>query len=91
MTNTETLLWQKAHDRLTEKYGEIIDPKILLRFYHEKALLSNSEWIVFLDLMAKLKACAKGKGEHVSLAGSVGASFVAYLLGATENNPLPLH
>lgn len=91
MTKTETLLWQKAHDKLTEKYGELIDPTILLRFYHEKALLGSRDWIVFWDLIAKLKKRAREKGEHISLAGSVGASFVAYLLGATEDNPLPLH
>lgn len=93
MKNKE--IFENAFSRLTERYGnESHTPgiRIINRFYHEKMLLEESElYIRYLDLFGKIRTAAERKGEHIAVNGTVGSSFIAYLLGATDINPLPRH
>lgn len=93
MKNKE--IFEKAFARLTMLYGienYAPDIRILNRFYHEKMLLDESElYARYLDLFGKIRTAAERKGEHIVVNGTVGSSFIAYLLGATDTNPLPLH
>lgn len=88
-------LFEKAYSRLFEIYnGEHNTPDniILSRFYREKAILGESElYMRYLDLLSRLREVASQKDEHILVRGTAGASFVAYLLGATDINPLPRH
>lgn len=88
-------IFEKAFSRLTERYrNEYHTPniRILNRFYHEKMLLNKSElYTRYLDLFGKIRTAAERKGEHIAVNGTVGSSFIAYLLGATDINPLPRH
>lgn len=88
-------LIEKAYSRLLELYGgEYASPDIavLSRFYKEKAILGESElYMRYLDFFGRVRAVASQKGEHIFVRGTVGASFIAYLLGATDINPLPKH
>lgn len=38
-----------------------------------------------------MKSIANDMGEHIRVKGGIGASFIAYVLGATEINPLKPH
>ena len=80
-----------AFDRLLAKYGEDIDVRILNRFYSEKNWISDisNEW--FLDVLAALSRNAKEHAQKIQVLGSYGSLFVSYLLGITNENPLPLH
>lgn len=88
-------LLDKAYNRLLELYsGEHTSPdiRILSRFYQEKMILSECElYTRYLGLLGKVRCVADEKGEHIFAGGTAGASFVAYLLGATDINPLPRH
>ena len=88
-------LFEKAYSRLNELYGgeySTPDIAILSRFYREKMILSESElYMRYLNLIGKVRAVAELRGEHVWVIGTPGVSFIAYLLGATDINPLPRH
>ncbi len=89
MKNNEIL--KKAYNRILEIYGDEPDVKIISRFYSEKKYLQESElYIRYLELLGRIKELAKQKGEHICVRGTVGSSFVAYLLGATDVNPLDI-
>lgn len=88
-------LFEKAYSRLNELYGgeySTPDVVILSRFYREKMILGESElYMRYLDFLGKVRARAEDKGEHIFVRGTAGSSLIAYLLGATDINPLPRH
>lgn len=88
-------LFEKAYSRLTELYASDYttpDIVVLNRFYQEKMILGESElYMRFLDFIGKVRAIAEQRGEHIFVRGTTGSSFIAYLLGATDINPLPRH
>ncbi|MBO5715808.1 MAG: hypothetical protein J6S23_05395 [Clostridia bacterium] len=85
-------IFDKAYERMVERYGENLDLRILNRFYEEKMILEKCElYTRYLDAAAKLRKAAESQGEHISLMGTCNSLFIAYLLGATDINPLPLH
>ena len=88
-------LFEKAYSRLIELYGgeySTPDIAILSRFYREKRILAESElYMRYLDLIGKVRSTAELRGEHIWVRGTTGASFIAYLLDATDINPLPRH
>lgn len=83
----------QAYNRLLEIYsGEHTSPaiRILSRFYQEKMILQECElYTRFLSFLGKIREVSDFKGEHIAVRGPVGSSFIAYLLGATDVNPLP--
>ncbi len=84
-------LWSKALDAMHKRYGEIVPIEILNRFLSEQAELENTDMIVYFDCLAMIVDEAKKKGEHIRIMGGTGSSFVAYLLGVSEVNPLKPH
>lgn len=87
--------FEKAYSRLTELYASDYttpDIVVLNRFYQEKMILGESElYMRFLDFIGKVRAIAEQREEHIFVRGTTGSSFIAYLLGATDINPLPRH
>lgn len=84
-------LWKKAHDALTVKYGDLPDVCILNRFYSEKMLFENSDYIMMWDLVAELRLRAKEDGSITRIYGTNTDAFASFLLAVTETNPLELH
>ncbi|MBQ3182360.1 MAG: helix-turn-helix domain-containing protein [Clostridia bacterium] len=84
-------LWNKALEIMHNRYGEIVPIEILNRFLSEQTEMQNTDMIVYFDFLSVLVSEAKKCGEHIRVKGGVGSSFVAYLLGATEVNPLKPH
>ena len=88
-------LFEKAYSRLLELYGgeyAAPDITILSRFYREKTILGESDlYMRYLDLLCRIREVASQKGEHIFVRGATGSSFIAFLLGATDINPLPRH
>lgn len=93
MTNKE--LFDLAYERLLGLYGgdcHTPDVRVLDRFFEEKMIMQENPFSVrYFELIGRLRQVAAEKGEHLYLSGTGGASFVAYLLGASETNPLPRH
>ncbi len=84
-------LWNKALDCMHKRYGDIVPIEIFNRFLSERSEMKNTDIIVYFDCMALLANEAKRQGEHIRIMGGMGLSLVAYLLGATEVNPLFPH
>ena len=84
-------LWDKAYDKMIAIYGDLPDKAILERFYSEKKMFNVSDAIILIDLIARIRSSSNEIGFQISLGGTEGSCFVSYLLGAVENNPLPLH
>ena len=85
------MFFKKALKKLYELYGENVEPQILSRFYTEKSYLESSPDLEFFDMLSVLRSKANNSGEHMFVRGTYGSSFIAYLLGITEENPLPFH
>ena len=84
-------LWNKAFAAMRERYGNSVPVEIANRMLTEQTEMQNTEMIVYFDMLSVLATEAKKQGEHIRVRGGTGASFAAYLLGATEINPLPPH
>ena len=88
-------IFNKEYERLTELYsGEYHSPdtRILSRFYGERMILRECElYPRYLAFLGRVREVAAQKGEHIFPKGTAGSSLIAYLLGATDINPLPLH
>lgn len=83
---------QSAFERLKEKYGNSPCEPVLTRFYAEIArFFRNEETSKRLDVLTTINARARDAGETVFAFGMERASLVAYLFGAINENPLPLH
>ena len=84
-------LWNKAFAAMRERYGNSVPVEIVNRMLTEQTEMQNTNMIVYFNMLSVLAAEAQKQGEHIRVRGGTGASFVAYLLGATEINPLPPH
>lgn len=84
-------LWDKAFEAMCNRYGNPAPIEIENRFFTEQAEMQDTNMIVYLDMLAELAKEAKKQGEHILVRGVTGSSFVSYLLGATDINPLKPH
>ena len=88
---TEKEIWDNAYKRIFELYGNVPDLRIVNRFYSEKqAFMQYEVGKYFYDLF-RLRAEVKQADERMIVKNAVASCFVAYLLGATDENPLPAH
>ena len=90
-TKLKKELWQKAEKALYALYGDMPDLRILNRFYSEKMAFENSDVIILWNLVGEIMRSAPTGYSMPKVTGTTGSCFTAYLLGATSDNPLPLH
>ena len=76
---------------LHEKYGEHADALIMERYQAELKRILSTEYEVYFVLAHMLSKKSKELGYRTMQRSDAGASFVAYLMGITEVNPLPPH
>ena len=84
-------IWQKAQNNLKEKYGSNQNIEVSNRFLSEFSVLKDDDIIIYWDLISEINKLAISKGCYIRSWGTIGSSFVAYILGATEVNPLKAH
>ena len=90
MTRGET--WDKAYKRIFELYGEDPDFRIVNRFLSEKAALAHFGVAEYFEELAGICQESIDKyNEKLVVKNTVCSCFAAYLLGASEINPLPPH
>lgn len=85
------LIWKKAYKNLMSYYNNAPPIEALSRYENEKSALMNSDIIQFFEVISLISDEAEKMNSQVMLVGGVGSSFVAYLLKATDVNPLPAH
>ena len=88
---SEEQITERASNRLHELYGDEIDPVVSARAKRELDSICGNGYAVLYLIAQKLVDKSESDGYHVGSRGSVGSSFVAYLLGISEVNPLPVH
>lgn len=80
-----------ATEKAKDIYGSVLPELVLERMDRElRAIIGNDCSTLYL-ITAKLAARLRSEGNIVSYRGLMGASFVMFLLGVTEINPLPPH
>jgi len=84
-------LWNKAFEQMTARYGRSCPIEITNRFFTERAEMQGSDIIVYFDMLSLIVREAERQAEHIWVGGGTGASFVAYVMGATDVNPLKPH
>lgn len=89
--NAETILKESSKKALREKYGENVPSFILERYQSELNIIFSNEYASYFVLGSKLIQKSKELGYLYNLRGSGGDSFIEYLLGMTEINPLAPH
>ena len=84
----EDLVYKKMH----EKYGENVPQEFLNRAEQELSVIGQIQENIFnILLSSELVKAAVEKGWTVGNRGSAASSYIAYLLGITEINPLDAH
>ena len=90
MTREE--LWNKAYKKIFELYGETPDIQIVNRLLSEKRSLADYGVAEYYDELAGIcRESIKKYNEKLISRNTVSCCFTAYLLGASEINPLPPH
>lgn len=91
MTHREEI-WHKAYKRIFELYGETPDFQIVNRFLSEKRFLADYGVAEYFDELAGIcRESIEKYNEKLIAKNNVSCCFTAYLLGASEINPLPMH
>lgn len=84
-------LWTKASQALTDLYGDVPPMEAVNRYFTEYEELKSTGQITYFDFLgrlARLSVCGEG---HIQVQGGIGASFIAFIMGASEINPLGPH
>ncbi len=76
---------------LAEKYGEKVPERIRERYQSELDHIVANGFSPYYVLASMLAAKSRELGYLHNLRGSAGGSFIVYLLGISEVNPLPPH
>ena len=91
MTRREEI-WNKAYTRIFELYGKNPDLKIINHLLSEKAALAPYAVAQYFNELAGICQESVDKyNEKLVVKNTVCSCFTAYLLGASEINPLPPH
>lgn len=91
LEGTRKSLWNNVYDKFMDRYNGMPPLEIVSRYENEKLALMNSEMLPFYEVIAKLSEKAHEQKETISVEGGIGASFIAYLMGASDINPLQAH
>lgn len=83
---------KKAKAKMLELYGMIPDVRISNRFKMEEVMLSGQDTLLWMGFFSELKRVCWENHTFFSVRGAqLGASFIAWLLGVTDVNPLQAH
>ncbi len=81
-------LWKKAYAALLERYDNLPPPQAANRYFSEYEELKAYDTIIFFDFLAQLSENARRNNEYLCTNGVIASSYVAYIMGATDIDPL---
>ena len=84
-------IWETAHKRIFDLYGDMPDLLIVSRFYSEKQAFMQYGVANYFNKLAMLRHEAENTGGLLIVNNAIASCFVAYLLGAVDESPLPAH
>ena len=91
MEHADDKLRTACEKALAEKYGESIPDQIRERYQSELDRIAANGFATYYILASMLAAKSRELGYLYNLRGCAGGSFIVYLLGISETNPLPPH
>lgn len=91
MKDGPKILREKAYKRAHELYGKNLDKLVSDRIEKELNSIIESGYETVYLTVSDLVKYANSLGSIAGSRGSVGSSFVAFLIGITEVNALPAH
>ena len=80
-----------ATEKAKDIYGSVLPELVQERMDRELRAIIGNDFSTLYLITAKLAARLRSEGNIVSYRSMMGASFVMFLLGVTEINPLPPH
>lgn len=90
MNITKNEILNSIEKNFFEKYG--LSNPFTERFEAEKNEYLNSEYgLITEQLLGEVRNSLKSRGYHSFPSITFGSTFISYLLGVSDNNPLPLH
>ena len=82
----------EAYDRLRDVYGQNPPARIINRFMSEKIMLSNQDTLLWMGFMGELFNKFREENIYFEMReAGIGASFIGWIMGVTNVNPLPPH
>ena len=84
-------IWSLAEERMHTLYGDEIPALIQEWYQREKSRLQNTDMEMLLAFLCRLAQHFDALKAAFTLRGRISASFVCWLLGVSEVNPLPPH
>ena len=91
MDHAEETLKAVCEKTLAEKYGETVPRQIVERYTSELDNILSHGFAPYYILASLLAAKSKELGYLHNLRGCASGSFIVYLMGISETNPLPPH
>ena len=87
----EKLLQELSYGRAQEIYGKVLPEEVKARIDQElEGIINNGFSSIYMIAFELVKRSNKD-GYIVGSRGASGSSFISFLLGITETNPLPAH
>ncbi|MBR3969057.1 MAG: PHP domain-containing protein [Clostridia bacterium] len=80
-----------AFNRAYEIYGNPLPEAVQMRINDELALIDKNDFASFYLIAHKLVKYVTDRERYVGVRGATGSSFVTFLLGISNVNPLPPH
>lgn len=91
LSNSEQALWKAASSHLKKLYGDNPSAKIMERFDCEWKIISRNGYAFIFEAARQIALDSKKNGYRIEVISTLGSSFIAFLAGITESNPLPPH
>ena len=91
IANAEEILKESCAKALHEKYGEVVPRFISERYESELENILSNDYASYYVLASMLAEKSRERGYLHTLRGCAAGSFVVYLMGISESNPLPPH
>lgn len=91
LPGAEEILMESSEKALHEKYGENVPKFIMERYESEIKNIRSNGFASSYVLASMLAEKSRGLGYLHNLRGCAPGSFVVYLMGISESNPLPPH
>jgi len=81
-------LWKKAEERLHHMYGDQPAAQVLDRFFEEKNIITEPQTLILFETVSLIRSMVRNQMGLIQVRGMVNGCFTAWLLGATNVNPL---
>ncbi|SKB93137.1 DNA polymerase III alpha subunit [Lachnospiraceae bacterium] len=89
--NLEKNLIHLCYNAVHEIYGKKLPPDVENRLESELNFIKNNNLSCFYMLLLEFIKISKKSEYHAFFRATCGSSYILYLLGITETNPLPAH